>query len=90
MVCGIRLYLDSSPSAYLIHSIIVLFDMVLIHIFTYTMWLSVAVSKEIEIYSVLNISSYAFLNMLINTHSYHIMFQNRARLLQSYLHFVFI
>ena len=42
MVCTIRLLLDPGPSAYIIHSIVILFDMILIHIFTYTPWLSIA------------------------------------------------
>ena len=42
LVCTIRLLLDPSPSAYIIHSIIVLFDMILIHIFAHTPWLSIS------------------------------------------------
>ena len=42
IVCIIRLLLDPGPSAYIIHSIIILFDLLLIHIFTYTLWLSIA------------------------------------------------
>lgn len=41
IVLGVRLYLDSSPMAYVIHSIIVFFDMILIHIFTRSSWLSI-------------------------------------------------
>ena len=37
---AIRLYLDMQPLAYFIHSIIVFLDMILIHIFTNTWWLS--------------------------------------------------
>jgi len=40
IVCTVRLILNPGPSAYLIHSIIVLFDMLLIHIFANTPWLS--------------------------------------------------
>lgn len=40
MVLTIRLLLDSSPSAYLIHSIVVFVDMLLIHLFTFSPWLS--------------------------------------------------
>jgi len=42
LVCAIRLILNPGPSAYIIHSIIILFDMVLIHTFTHTVWLSMA------------------------------------------------
>jgi hypothetical protein len=42
IVCTVRLLLDPGPSAYIIHSIIILIDMILIHVFTYTPWLSVA------------------------------------------------
>ena len=38
----IRLLLDSSPSAYVIHSVIVFLDMILIHLFTFCPWLSVS------------------------------------------------
>lgn len=38
----IRLLLDHEPLAYLIHSIIVFLDMVLIHLFTNSLWLSVS------------------------------------------------
>lgn len=41
-VLTIRLCLDHEPTAYLIHSIVVFLDMVLIHIFTKTIWLSVS------------------------------------------------
>jgi hypothetical protein len=41
-VLAIRLVLDHEPTAYLIHSIVVFLDMVLIHVFTKTVWLSVA------------------------------------------------
>ena len=40
IICTVRLILNPGPSAYLIHSIIVLFDMLLIHIFANTPWLS--------------------------------------------------
>lgn len=42
IVLAVRLVLDSTPLAYLIHSVIVFLDMVLIHIFTHSLWLSVA------------------------------------------------
>ena len=38
----VRLILDSEPTAYVIHSIIVFFDMILIHIFTNSKWLSIS------------------------------------------------
>mmetsp|Transcript_45161 Transcript_45161/g.109280 ORF Transcript_45161/g.109280 Transcript_45161/m.109280 type:complete len:349 (+) Transcript_45161:376-1422(+) len=41
IVLGVRLWLDSYPMAYVIHSIIVFFDMILIHMFTKSLWLSV-------------------------------------------------
>ena len=41
IVLGVRLYLDHEPMAYLLHSIIVFFDMILIHMFTHSTWLSV-------------------------------------------------
>lgn len=41
LVLTTRLLLDSSPSAYVIHSVIVFFDMILIHLFTFNVWLSV-------------------------------------------------
>ena len=41
-VLTIRLMLDTKPTAYLIHSIIVFLDMVLIHLFTNSPWLSIA------------------------------------------------
>jgi hypothetical protein len=41
-VLAIRLYLDFRPTAYLIHSIIVFFDMILIHMFTKRMWISIS------------------------------------------------
>mmetsp|Transcript_9672 Transcript_9672/g.18156 ORF Transcript_9672/g.18156 Transcript_9672/m.18156 type:complete len:366 (+) Transcript_9672:103-1200(+) len=37
----IRLQLDPEPLAYFIHSIVVFFDMVLIHLFTHSVWLSI-------------------------------------------------
>ena len=40
IVLAIRLWLDHEPLAYLIHSIIVFLDMILIHIFADTWWLS--------------------------------------------------
>jgi hypothetical protein len=40
-VLVIRLQLDSEPLAYFIHSIVVFFDMVLIHLFTNSAWLSI-------------------------------------------------
>ena len=40
-VLAVRLTLDPKPTVYLIHSIIVFFDMVLIHFFTNSPWLSV-------------------------------------------------
>jgi len=41
-VLTIRLLLDIEPTAYLIHSIIVFLDMVLIHLFTNSPWLSIS------------------------------------------------
>lgn len=41
-VLGVRLWLQSSPTAYLIHSIVVFLDMVLIHLFTRSVWLSLS------------------------------------------------
>ncbi|CAJ1961779.1 unnamed protein product [Cylindrotheca closterium] len=41
IVLGVRLYLDTYPLAYVIHSIIVFFDMILIHMFTKSSWLSI-------------------------------------------------
>lgn len=41
VVCTIRLKIDTGSRTYLIHSIVVFFDMVLIHIFTSTLWLSI-------------------------------------------------
>ena len=40
-VLTVRLILDREPTAYVIHSIVVFFDMVLIHLFTNCIWLSV-------------------------------------------------
>ena len=42
LVCSIRLWLVSKPTAYLIHSVVVLFDMLLIHLFTRSPWLSIS------------------------------------------------
>lgn len=42
LVLTVRLLLDHEPLAYLLHSIIVFLDMVLIHIFTHNKWLSVS------------------------------------------------
>jgi len=42
VVLVVRLYLDHQPLAYLIHSIVVFLDMVLIHSFTNSVWLSVS------------------------------------------------
>mmetsp|Transcript_1606 Transcript_1606/g.2438 ORF Transcript_1606/g.2438 Transcript_1606/m.2438 type:complete len:302 (+) Transcript_1606:44-949(+) len=42
IVLTVRLILDREPAAYLIHSIVVFFDMVLIHLFTNCTWLSVS------------------------------------------------
>lgn len=42
IVLAVRLYLDSEPTAYLIHSIVVFLDMVLIHLFTDSSWLSIS------------------------------------------------
>jgi hypothetical protein len=42
IVLMIRLVLDKEPTAYVIHSIIVFFDMILIHLFTNSPWLSVS------------------------------------------------
>ncbi len=42
IVCTVRVLVDNDSFAYVLHSFIVLFDMILIHIFTYTPWLSVA------------------------------------------------
>lgn len=41
-VLTIRLLLDSEPTAYLIHSIVIFIDMFLIHVFTNSRWLSVS------------------------------------------------
>lgn len=41
-VLTVRLILDSEPTAYLIHSIVVFLDMALIHLCTHSMWLSVS------------------------------------------------
>ena len=41
-VLTVRLILDREPTAYVIHSIVVFFDMVLIHLFTNCIWLSVS------------------------------------------------
>eukprot|EP00527_Entomoneis_sp_CCMP2396_P007007 CAMPEP_0198155596 /NCGR_PEP_ID=MMETSP1443-20131203/69208_1 /TAXON_ID=186043 /ORGANISM="Entomoneis sp., Strain CCMP2396" /LENGTH=341 /DNA_ID=CAMNT_0043822351 /DNA_START=884 /DNA_END=1909 /DNA_ORIENTATION=+ len=41
VVLTIRLLLDREPTAYIIHSIVVFFDMILIHMFTNCTWLSV-------------------------------------------------
>lgn len=41
IVLTVRLILDTQPTSYLIHSIIVFLDMVLIHFFTQSRWLSV-------------------------------------------------
>lgn len=49
VVLAVRLYLDREPLAYLIHSIIVFLDMILIHLFTNTWWLSL--SGEIVTYA---------------------------------------
>lgn len=42
IVCIIRLVANHESTAYIIHSFIVFFDLILIHIFTYTPWLSIA------------------------------------------------
>jgi hypothetical protein len=42
VVLIIRLLLDREPTAYVIHSVIILIDMVLIHLFTHSPWLSVS------------------------------------------------
>mmetsp|Transcript_4193 Transcript_4193/g.8536 ORF Transcript_4193/g.8536 Transcript_4193/m.8536 type:complete len:360 (+) Transcript_4193:849-1928(+) len=42
LVLTIRLLLDSEPTAYLIHSIVIFIDMFLIHVFTNCRWLSVS------------------------------------------------
>eukprot|EP00986_Skeletonema_menzelii_P009941 scaffold4644_cov145-Skeletonema_menzelii.AAC.2 len=42
IVCIIRLVVNHESTAYIIHSFIVFFDLILIHIFTYTPWLSIA------------------------------------------------
>ena len=42
IVLVVRLVLDSEPTAYLIHSIVVFLDMALIHAFTNSIWLSVS------------------------------------------------
>ena len=42
VVLTVRLLLDKDPLAYLIHSIIVFLDMILIHLFTHSVWLSVS------------------------------------------------
>ena len=41
IVVSVRLVLDTKPMAYLLHSIVVLIDMLLIHLFTNSRWLSV-------------------------------------------------
>ncbi|KAL7545789.1 hypothetical protein ACHAWF_015501 [Thalassiosira exigua] len=40
LVCAMRLVLNPGPSAYVIHSIVVFFDMILIHLFADVPWLS--------------------------------------------------
>ncbi|KAL3769989.1 hypothetical protein ACHAWO_008363 [Cyclotella atomus] len=52
LVCIIRLKLDPGYQTYTIHSIIVFFDMVLIHLFTATKWLSIS-GESITIVSML-------------------------------------
>lgn len=42
VVLTVRLLLDIEPTAYLIHSIIIFFDMILIHLFTNSAWLSIS------------------------------------------------
>lgn len=42
IVCIVRLLANHDSTAYIIHSFIVFFDLILIHIFTYTPWLSIA------------------------------------------------
>jgi hypothetical protein len=42
VVLVVRLLLDSKPTAYIIHSLVVFIDMVLIHLFTNNRWLSVS------------------------------------------------
>ena len=42
LVCTVRLILDPGSTTYTIHSIVILLDMALIHIFTSTIWLSVS------------------------------------------------
>jgi hypothetical protein len=42
LVCAVRLILDPGSTTYTIHSIVILLDMALIHIFTSTIWLSVS------------------------------------------------
>lgn len=42
IVLTVRLLLDSEPTAYLIHSIVIFVDMFLIHVFTNSMWLSIS------------------------------------------------
>jgi hypothetical protein len=42
LVLTIRLLLDTEPTAYIIHSVVVFLDMVLIHLFTNNRWLSVS------------------------------------------------
>jgi len=40
LICTVRLIIDPGKTAYTIHSIIILFDMIIIHIFTHSWWLS--------------------------------------------------
>jgi len=40
LICTVRLLIDPGKTAYTIHSIIILFDMIIIHIFTHSWWLS--------------------------------------------------
>mmetsp|Transcript_3222 Transcript_3222/g.4831 ORF Transcript_3222/g.4831 Transcript_3222/m.4831 type:complete len:379 (-) Transcript_3222:886-2022(-) len=42
LVCIVRLLVNHDSTAYIIHSFIIFFDLILIHIFTYTPWLSIA------------------------------------------------
>ena len=42
IILSIRLVLDNRPSTYVIHAIIIFFDMILIHLFTFSKWLSVS------------------------------------------------
>jgi hypothetical protein len=56
LVCVIRLMIDPGYQTYTIHSIIVFFDMVLIHLFTASKWL---VSLEHVTFALYQIDTFA-------------------------------